>query len=146
MKHKNCNKLLIVNIMIPIIVGAIIYYLLSPDVIFVTYINSIFSMDFYSNIHIHQNGFIVFIRNYVLDMLWGYSLIFSLFYIYGNNTAKLYRILMIGWTFSALIEILQLTPIVKGTFDICDIVVELLSELFAVFIIKKIICVEEFKR
>ena len=43
---------------------------------------------------------------------------------------------MIAFIFSAIMELLQITPVVQGTFDIWDIMVELIAELVAVFIIK----------
>lgn len=70
-------------------------------------------------------------------MMWGYALIFALFYLLGNNTAMLVKIFFVAFLFSAAMEILQLTPIARGTFDICDIFVEFLAEIIAVFIIKK---------
>jgi hypothetical protein len=35
------------------------------------------------------------------------------------------------------VEMLQLTPIAKGTVDVCDILVECLAGIIAAFIIKK---------
>jgi len=78
-----------------------------------------------------------FVRNYLLDMLWGYALVFALSLFTGNNTAEIRKIFIIAVIFSAVMEILQLTSIAKGTFDVFDIIVEFLAEVTAVFIIKK---------
>jgi hypothetical protein len=43
---------------------------------------------------------------------------------------------MIAFAFSSFMELLQLTPIVNGTFDVYDIMAELIAEVIAVFIIK----------
>lgn len=77
-----------------------------------------------------------FIRNYFLDMLWAYALVFALSLIICRNAAQLWETFMIAFIFSAIMELLQITPIVQGTFDIWDIMVELIAELVAVFIIK----------
>ena len=78
-----------------------------------------------------------FVRNYFLDMMWGYALVYALYLFTGNDTAELMKILIIAFIFSAIMEVLQLTPFVRGTFDIFDIIVEFLAEVSAVFIIKK---------
>lgn len=130
------NIFLIINILAPILIGATIYYLISPDVIFVKQIDTFLGKGIHIN-HISSTfKLIKFIRNYILDMIWGYALIFSLFYILGNNTAELLKIFLIAFTFSAVMEFLQLTSITIGTFDVFDIIVEFLTEVTAVFIIK----------
>ena len=60
----------------------------------------------------------------------------QLYFILDNNTASLFKIFVIAYVFSVIIEILQLTSFVKGTFDVFDLVVELIAEIAAVFIIK----------
>lgn len=126
----------VINILVPLIIGAIIYYFISPNVIFVKIIddfigirNQLTDIDLYSVLF-------RFIRNYFLDMLWAYALVFMLFLILGNNTSKIMRIFVIAVAFSTIMEILQFTSIAEGTFDVLDIVVEFIAELVAVFIIK----------
>jgi hypothetical protein len=77
-----------------------------------------------------------FVRNYMLDILWGYALVFALYFALGNNTAELWKIFIIAIAFSAAMETLQLTPIISGTFDVFDIMAEFFAETVAVFIIK----------
>ncbi len=43
---------------------------------------------------------------------------------------------MIVAVFSAVMEVIQLSPIIPGYFDLLDILVEALAEMFAAFIIK----------
>lgn len=69
-------------------------------------------------------------------MLWAYALVIALFYFIGNNAASLSKIFLIAFSFSVALEILQVTPIAEGTFDLYDITVEFLAEIIAVFIIK----------
>ena len=87
-----------------------------------------------------------FVRNYLLDMMWAYALVFTLFFIMGNKTAELLKILTIATVFSAGIEILQLTPFVRGTFDILDIIAEFFAGIAAGFIIKYNFHKEEKRR
>lgn len=124
-----------VNIVLPLLLGSVIYYLYSPDVLFVRSIDSTTNLNF----HIKIDGSVwvfLFVRNFFLDMLWAYALVFMLYYLIGNNTANLRKIFLIAFSLSVAMEILQITPIVEGKFDLCDIAVEFLAEVVAVFIIK----------
>lgn len=133
-KHKKLHSIL--NAVIPLIVGAMIYYFLSPDVKFVKFIDEIIGKGVHFPSLLEDYFVVKFIRFYLLDMLWGYALVFSLSLILGNNAAKRKMILLIAVAFSTVMELLQLTPLVGGTFDLADLLVEGLSEVLAVFIIK----------
>jgi hypothetical protein len=129
--------LLIINIFAPLSLAAVVYYVISPDVIFVERIDSLLGRGFHlDNIRFGTEA-VRFVRNYVLDMMWGYALVFALYFIMGNNAAGLTKLIMIASFFSTVMELLQLTPFVRGTFDVLDIIVEILAEATAVFIIKK---------
>lgn len=143
-EHK-INKVIVLNMIVPIILGALIYYLMSPEVIFVKQIENFLEIKFRISDISMDNVFLRFVRNYFLDMLWGYALVFSLFLVNGNNTAELKRILVIAFVFSAIMEVLQITPFAKGTFDVYDVIVELLAEVMAVFIIKNFLLRRNFK-
>ena len=104
------------NISLPILAGSLFYYVTSPQVIFVQNIDSLLGV----SLHVGtENTFVVNLRSYMPDMLWAYALVFSLM------------------LFSTIMEVLQVTGCVKGTFDVMDIIVEIIAELMAVFIIKK---------
>jgi hypothetical protein len=128
---------LMINIFAPLSLAAIVYYVISPDVIFVAWLDSLLGR----GVHLDNIRFgteaVRFIRNYVLDMMWGYALVFALYFIMGNNAAGLTKLIIIASVFSTVMELLQLTPFVRGTFDVLDIIVEILAEATAVFIIKK---------
>ena len=129
---------LLYNIIIPILIGAVIYFLTSPDVFFVKAASAFFKLSDRIIVSDFGNLLIRFVRNYIPDMAWGYALVFSLYAIAGSQTEKeLYGLVFIAIVFSATIEILQMTPIMRGTFDLWDIAAELLTEVTAVFIIKK---------
>ena len=131
------NKVfLLTNMIVPILTGAVIYYVTSPDVIFVRQLDTILGMRVHMYDISYHSTIVRFIRYYALDMLWGYALVFALYFILDNNTASLFKIFVIAYVFSVIIEILQLTSFVKGTFDVFDLFVELIAEIAAVFIIK----------
>lgn len=131
------------NILVPIIIGAAIYYVISPNVIFVQQLDSLLAREIHVNTAYSNIPIIRFVRNYLLDMMWGYALVFALFLFTGNNAAEIRKIFIIAVIFSAVMEILQLTSFAKGTFDVFDIIVEFLAEVTAVFIIKKYYSEEE---
>lgn len=127
---------LMCNIVIPIVIGIAIYYFISPEVDFIKYLNSIVSINQYAAVFNRDNILFKFIRCYFLDMLWAYSLTFMLWTILGNKTAKLTAIVILATVFVMIMESLQLIPFIHGTFDVLDILVEILAELIAVYIIK----------
>ena len=135
-KNKNI-AFLIINILVPLLLGTLNYYFISPDVIFVKRIDTFIGNGIHFNNIDNKLWIIKFVRNYLLDMLWGYALVFALKLIFNNNAADTLKIFVIAVAFSAVMEILQITPIAQGTFDVLDILVEILAEVTAVFIIKK---------
>ncbi len=134
------NKtLIILNFAVPLLAGAVFYYLFSPDAVFVKVIDGITGRGVHFPGALRTNGVLRFVRFYLLDALWAYALVFALCFILNNNTAKLWGILGMAFALSASMEILQLTPLAEGTFDFWDILTEALSEVLAVFIIKKLL-------
>lgn len=126
------------NILIPLFIGGTLYYFWAPDAIFVEIIDRFTGRETCQSIIVLNNGFLRFLRFYFLDMCWGYALIFSLYAILGNNTAGFnWKIFLLAFVFSASMEILQMTPLVKGTFDVFDILCETFAEGIADFIIRK---------
>ena len=123
------------NVIIPLVIGAAVYYIMSPDVIFVRGVDGLLGLGVHVGVHDNNFMLIKFIRNYFLDMLWAYALVFALQYIIGNKTAKSHTTLFVAFIFTAVIEMLQLTSLASGTFDVLDILVELIAEVIAVIII-----------
>ncbi|MCR5796729.1 MAG: hypothetical protein K6G63_02285 [Eubacterium sp.] len=130
------KRFLLLNTIIPLIIGGTSYYILSPNVLFVKAINSLLGI---SNIIAHgspQTAIGCFVRFYLLDMLWGYSLVFALVLCLGSNAA-IKIVLFIAFVFSLSVELLQLTSFMPGVFDLMDISSEIIAELIAALIIHK---------
>ena len=122
------------NILLPLLAGASLYIISSPNVIFLKYLKlRIVIASELMNSHI---WFWPILRNYMPDMLWGYSLVFAVYMIIDNNAASM-RMLFYVLVFSIALELLQLFPMIPGTFDLLDIFVEGVAEMLAVIIIKK---------
>ena len=139
----NNIKSIAANIIIPIIVGAAIYYIIAPEVVFVRCIDDFLGINFHISKFENDNEVIKFLRNYLMDMLWGYALVFSVFFVLGNNKADIMKGFVIAFAFSVVMEILQLLPACKGTFDMFDIVFMFFAEVAAVFIIRRLTMKEE---
>lgn len=141
-KHKQ-KTILLIHIICPIVIGVFVYSMLSPDVIFIRKLIDFSGRTICKPVLHTDNVFLRFIRNYIPDMLWGYSLVFTLFYIAGNNVANVRKIFYIAFSFSVVIEMMQKTSFVSGTFDVLDILAEFVAEITAACIIYKLCLREE---
>lgn len=117
----NRRRILLLNILIPLLISSLIYYLFCPEVIFVK--NIVFS--------IPSNPLFTLVRNYFMDMSWAYALSFSIYYI-TDNRAKTFTVSAL---FSISVEVLQLTPLINGTFDIVDIFAMVQSICLSILVI-----------
>ena len=72
------------NISIPILAGSLLYYVTSPQVMFVQNIDRLLGFSLHVGM---ENTFVVNLRSYMPDMLWAYALVFSLMLVTGNKTA-----------------------------------------------------------
>ena len=131
---------IVANIILPLILGAVIYYIISPNVYFVKQLDSAMGNLLPGRMLIDfmrvNSAFVRALRNYLPDIAWGYSLMFGLYLALRNEISDMYVMIMIAFAFSTFIEILQITPSVSGTFDIIDIAYEFLAEIVAILIIK----------
>lgn len=141
MKKNRDRNFLWMNILLPVMVGGITYYLISPEVFFVRQLDALLG----SGIHIENVGsqgtFFRWFRNYALDMLWGYALFFTLHLMVADDTAEWWKTFGMAAVFSAGMELLQIMPGVAGTFDVWDIVVEVLAEGIAAVVL---LCYKNF--
>lgn len=125
------------HIMCPLAAGALIYCLAAPDVIFIKKTTDFMGWSIRTRMFSTDSALFILIRNYLPDMMWGYSLVFALFYITGNSAANIWKVFWIAFPFSAAMELLQKASFVPGTFDVFDITVEFLAEAIAACIIYK---------
>ncbi len=129
--------LFISNIIFPLLVGAAIYLFTSPDVVFVEAVRSFWGTPIFME-HVNTvGGLLQLMRYYMLDVFWAYALVFALYFAIGNNAARVKKAFVIAVLFSTVMEVIQLSPIIPGTFDVIDILVEAAAEIFAALIIKK---------
>lgn len=131
------------HIICPMAVGALIYYIASPDVIFVKKIMDLTGETTCMPAFRTDSIFLRLVRNYLPDMVWGYSLFFALFCIIGNHAADVWKVFWLVFLFSTVMEMMQKVSFIPGTFDVFDIFAELLAETAAACIIYKLYAREE---
>lgn len=136
MKYKQKLWWIGLHIAVPLIMGAVIYYLISPEVIFIKMFSNHGGIT--TPLKLNQSHVIYrFIRNYFLDMLWAYALMNTLIFLIGKSSSTIKISVSIAVIFTVILEGVQLTSFVSGTFDVWDIMVEIIGELFAVWMNKK---------
>lgn len=130
------KKKLILNTIVPVIMGTILYYLFCPEVDFVA------MLDFCPWAHkLHMVlptdlWMLKLFRNFFFDFVWAYSFTFAYHLFSDEESSKLqYAFISL---FIIFMEVLQLAPNIPGTFDIWDIVVELFAIAIAAYIRKRI--------
>ena len=139
--HQNMDKktyrFYICNICIPLIAGGLLYYLFFPNVSFVRTADSY--LPFTIDRSVFSLPFPGFIRNYAFDLLWAYSLTFSIFLIVRDSPKRSCIVCFLTIPVILFSEVVQLLPCISGTFDPLDITIELI----ACFIAIKILNVKE---
>lgn len=122
---------------LPLSIGALIYYIFLPDVYFVRMIDCLLPY----SIHVSYPSQLMclrVLRNYSFDFIWAFALSSCLF-IYldvkdrGSGVKAFWGIAL----FEIAMELSQLLSIFPGTFDICDIFVELIANIIVIFFINR---------
>ncbi len=140
----NRKMIMAVHMTGPIAVGALIYGMASPDVIFIKKASDFIGKTIQIPVFSADDVFLRLVRNYVPDMMWGYSLVFALFFIIGNHAADVWMVFWIAFPFSAAMEMMQKASFVPGTFDVFDIFAEFFAETAAACMIHQLYSREEF--
>ncbi len=116
----------LLSIVVPLCGGLLIYLLLSPSAI----VSKLFYNTFSLNppvISISDSIFWMFIRFHLCDLLWAYSFSASCFLVFDRSSHQFLLAIPISVLFCIIIEFCQKTPLFPGTFDVYDIVLELLG-------------------
>lgn len=123
------------NIVSPLIIGAIVYFLFVPTAHISVMFYDLLKKSFFIN-NIDLTGSII--TCYLADFLWAYAMFFIVLIIYVQKISDFSKAIAICMMFETVVEILQLTPIIDGTFDWLDIVVEIIANLigFGVLLIR----------
>lgn len=86
-----------------------------------------------------QNVLTVLIQNHLCDMLWAYALMMTLCFTTFDANKVRPSIIIECFIFEISIELLQYCGFLSGTFDLADIVAELIANLMATAVWKYIV-------
>ncbi len=135
----------IANIGLPLLIGAVIYIMLSEDLLFMKWLFNDISLCDSFHIDMSQNKILQIIRFYIPDMLWSYSLFFGILFTLKIKASNRLTAFVIGIAFISIMEFIQIHPSVSGTFDVMDLIVEIIAIAVAVFVAEKTLFKEDLK-
>lgn len=121
------KEFILLNVIAPVLIGAILYYLFFPEAVFVRLIDNLLGSSYHIPVNV-DNILIKPIRFYLLDFLWAYALMSAVILIFKNDS----RVFVIILIFEIVLELIQLLPSIRGTFDVCDIGIEILASIFVI--------------
>jgi hypothetical protein len=121
------------NVVLPLLCGAVIYWIFRPDAIVSKWISSVFGSCpvRVSSFAFHNSGLLAFCNNHLPDMLWAYSFTALTTIILEHEKT----ILSVSASFTFMTELLQIPGILPGVFDWIDIVLEWTACALAVLIL-----------
>ena len=124
----------ILNILIPLLLGSAIYISMTDDTFISRWVRSAVAWEVDAVIR-PDPGILRLLRNYLCDICWAYSMVFCVAWILGDGSVSLAVAVSICVLFSSLMEFLQLCAAIPGTFDVWDILLEIVSCLIAGMVI-----------
>lgn len=120
-------------ILIPLFLGTILYYLFCPNTFFVIYIDKLIGRGFHFNIDLN-NYVIKILRSYLFDFLWAYALMETIILLIRPQKVELFIYFIVVALFEILMECIQMSDKVRGTFDVYDILLEIIVNVFVLLI------------
>ena len=139
------NKFYLLNIILPLIIGSLIYLFIDFErLIILRYIKDNHFLNFSSEFNeisflsdSLKEEFLKNLRNYLPDALWFYSLMSFLLFVWKKTTPfwKTHILIISLLLIPIIFEISQLFNFLPGTFDILDIVVSYASGILAIEIL-----------
>ena len=139
MKKLSLQKLIphLLFIVIPLLIGLLIYIFADNGSFlhdwFTDHFGAMVSQRIYN--YLSKSSIIVFLRNFLCDCCWAFSLEHSVYFILRNSRKGLFESVIISIVFSLFIESAQFFGIILGTFDFLDIIFEITAIVFAGFTI-----------
>lgn len=126
------------NISMSLVIGLIVYVCFRPD----TYVSQVvydvlgISPDVVLSATWLPTWLLLFVRNFLADIIWAYALTFTVCYILWDQSKSMLPIFGIVATFEICIEVSQKLGIMPGTFDWWDIFLEICITAFVMLLIK----------
>lgn len=134
----NKRNYAVLSIFIPLFIGAFFYVFMAPETYVSKFIQNVIDKDFLKP-SFYSSWIFRILRNHLCDILWAWSLSTALFSI-----TELFSLsFAMAVFFESFMEILQKLGFVPGTFDILDIIFEMLTSFIAVYVMYRKYYVKE---
>lgn len=120
---------ILINLIVPLMIGLFIYLTSRSR----TILYDTFSV---VGIRMQEINHPEIVRNYGCDFLWSYSLYWGVYFwgVFGEWSSLVLKASLIVIPFSMIMEFSQLVQSFPGTFDVLDIVIEILAVALAVIV------------
>ena len=123
------------NILLPLIAGVIVYIFVQKSTYLENVLVGFFAADFKPLIW--SGWTYTFTVCWLCDVLWAYSLTFSLWMVLCSWKNAVLFSAVLAFVAGAAFELLQLFEVMGGTFDVFDMVLELMAASLAAVVIKR---------
>ena len=117
-------------------IGLFLYLVLRPDAYITILVNKFIPMPVISGAGVLA-AMKKAVRNYAADVLWAYALAFAVMFVLGCSKKDMQIGFLVCSGFEILIEVLQKPGVLYGTFDMLDILFEVISSGIAFMMIKR---------
>ncbi|MBR4768522.1 MAG: hypothetical protein IK088_06055 [Lachnospiraceae bacterium] len=121
------------GILIPIILGAVLYCMMSSDSFFSSLVRRFFTMEGGKSEFV-EKAFIA-VCMYGRDFLWSYALVFAISYCFRGSFKGLKKAFLIVLGFEVIVEILKTALMIGGKFDIWSVVTVLIGNVAAIAVV-----------
>lgn len=120
--HRRTAWFCAANAALPLLAGGLVYVVWTADTGVSAAVRELLRQAGFGSLPVRQPGGAAarFIRNYLCDACWAYALVFCLAPAMNSIPAAVCT----AAAFAAALELLQKTPILNGTFDRADLIVE----------------------
>lgn len=130
---KKAKLIILLNSFVSLILGGFIYVFLKKGTYISGFLQSI-RVDFY--FRTPENLFFSLLKNWACDFLWAYSLAFLMYFILRKFKNGLALSSALTLSLGIIMELLQKTAFVSGTFDLLDLAAEAFAVILSIIIIK----------
>ena len=122
---KTCKIVILVNILLPLAVGAAVYWILNPHTYIGEFLSRLFSFQGLGCLREITGGKAgVFIKNYAADMTWAYAFAFSICLVTKSEKKTQRLCLGLCVLVELVLELAQYLHVISGYFDRMDLVLE----------------------
>ena len=131
--------LFIFGVLLPIVIAGAIYYIFFPDVWFVRLTDEFTgsALHLSDTVFLRDRPILKLLRFYGFDLVWAFSFANAIRLLLGDGKRTRSAAFLTASGVACMTELLQLSGSFPGTFDIWDIVLEIIGAFIATLMIKK---------